>query len=56
MRIRALWSDRERELSLDLVKGSKMLDPRLRKIDVRLAPGKSARRVIFGGTTEVLRF
>ena len=56
MRVRALWSDRERELSLDLVTGSKMLEPKVRKIDVRLAASERTRRVMFGGTTEVIRF
>ena len=56
MRMRALWSDRDRQLSLGLVDGSKMLEPKVRKIDVRLAASERTRRVMFGGTTEVIRF
>src|SRR5204863_313080 len=56
MRMRALWSDRDRQLSFGLVDGSKMLEPTMRKIDVCIAASKSTRRVVFGGTTEVIRF
>ncbi len=55
MRMHAQWSDRERQLSLSLANGSRMLEPRPRKMDVRIVPASASRRVMFDGKAKVVR-
>ena len=53
-KIRCAWNDATRELSLELEKGTRLLaGPR--KIDVRLAPSKEKRAVVFDGKPVRLR-
>lgn len=49
MRIEMTWRDSARKLSLRLAKGSKMLPPARRAIEVRVAGEKGTRRVVFDG-------
>ena len=49
MGIEMRWQDGSRRLTLQLAPGSRMLPPLRREIDVRLAGGKSSRRVVFTG-------
>ena len=49
MLLRAVWNDRSRNLSLRLTAGSRMLPPRERKIEVRLAGEQTGHAVTFAG-------
>jgi alpha-glucosidase (family GH31 glycosyl hydrolase) len=49
MGVRMTWDDRRRTLALRLTDGSRMLPPRERRIDVRVAPEKTARAIVFDG-------
>jgi alpha-glucosidase (family GH31 glycosyl hydrolase) len=49
MRIEAAWRDADRRLTLRLGRGSRMLPPVRRPIDVRIAGRGEARRVVFDG-------
>lgn len=55
MRIEMIWRDRARTLTLRLAPGSKMLEPRRRAIDVRVAGSAQVRSVTFEGKTVELR-
>ena len=48
--IRMEWKDAARRLSLRLAAGSHMRPPLRRVLEVRLAPHKATRRVVFDGT------
>ena len=50
MGIRMEWKDAARRLTLRLAEGSRMLPPLRRVLEVRVAPGKATRRVVFDGT------
>ena len=56
MRLRALWNDARRQLSLNLVEESRMLQPSPRKIEARIASTAHKRSVAFDGQRAVLRF
>ncbi len=49
MGVRMTWDDRRRTLALRLADGSRMLPPLARRIDVRVAPEKTARAIVFDG-------
>lgn len=49
MGIRIVWDDRRRRLKLRLAKGSRMLYPLQRTIEVRIVPAKTTRSIIFTG-------
>jgi alpha-glucosidase/alpha-D-xyloside xylohydrolase len=49
MGIQMAWNDRGRRLTLRLARGSKMLPPLRRNIEVRLIPDKATRKVVFEG-------
>ena len=49
MRIEMAWRDRERRLTLRLARGSKMLPPAKRAIEVRVAGDTATRAVVFQG-------
>lgn len=53
-KIRCAWNDAARELSLELEKGTRLLEGP-RKIEVRLAPSKEKRAVVFDGKPIRLR-
>jgi len=55
MQMQAPWSDRERQLTLSLAKGSRMLEPQPREIDLRIVPTSASRRVMFDGKAKVVR-
>jgi alpha-glucosidase/alpha-D-xyloside xylohydrolase len=56
MGIRFEWNDKTRKLSLRLEKGSRMLAPMTRTINVRLVPGKETRAVVFSGKPISVQF
>jgi alpha-glucosidase/alpha-D-xyloside xylohydrolase len=56
MRIEMSWNDSRRSLTLRLAKGSRMMPPLRRNIEVRLAGEKSARAVAFEGRPVEVRF
>jgi alpha-glucosidase/alpha-D-xyloside xylohydrolase len=49
MRLEMAWGDGARRLRLRLAPGSRMLPPRKRRIDLRIAGEKPARSVVFDG-------
>jgi hypothetical protein len=49
MRIEMVWRDADRRLSLRLARGSRMLPPQTRQLDVRVAGEKGIKRVVFDG-------
>jgi hypothetical protein len=49
MRIEMGWHNAERRLTLRLAKGSRMLPPAKRSIEVRIAGERAARTVVFEG-------
>ena len=49
MGIEMAWRDSDRRLTLRLARGSRMLAPLRRQIDVRLAGSKDSKRVVFEG-------
>ena len=55
MQMQAPWSDRERQLTLSLAKGSRMLEPQPREIDLQIVPTSASRRVMFDGKAKVVR-
>lgn len=56
MKIQLSWNNRRRLLTLRLVRGSRMLPPLSRRIEVRMASDKSARSVIFEGRPLEVQF
>ena len=56
MRIRAAWNDRQKRFTVSLVKGSKMLPPRPRKMEVRIVSGNQRRAFDFDGKTKSVKF
>ncbi len=55
MRVEMAWRDRERRLSLRLSRGSRMLAPARRTIEVRIAGQQAKRTVVFDGRPVELR-
>jgi alpha-glucosidase (family GH31 glycosyl hydrolase) len=55
-KIRLTWNDSRRLLMLRLAEGSRMLPPLSRRIEVRLAPDRTARAVVFEGRPIQVRF
>jgi alpha-glucosidase (family GH31 glycosyl hydrolase) len=49
MRLQSTWSDRDRTLKLQLAKGSRMLPPMRRNIEVRIANEAVSKAVVFEG-------
>ena len=49
MRVLCRWSDKERVLRLELIKGSRMMPTTSRKVEVRLVPEGKSRAVTFEG-------
>jgi alpha-glucosidase/alpha-D-xyloside xylohydrolase len=49
MRTEMIWNDGRRSLTLRLAKGSRMLPPMRRDIEIRIAGEKAARAAVFGG-------
>jgi alpha-glucosidase (family GH31 glycosyl hydrolase) len=49
MRVNIAWNDRQRQLSMRLASGSKMLPPARRNILVRMAGESVTREVVFEG-------
>ncbi|HEU4386824.1 MAG TPA: DUF5110 domain-containing protein, partial [Blastocatellia bacterium] len=56
MKTHLRWSDTRRVLALRLADGSKMLPPSRRNIEVRVAPDKAARKIVFEGKPIEVRF
>jgi hypothetical protein len=56
MKIQIAWNDSRRRLTLRLLPASRMLAPLRRNIEVRLAPGKASRAVVFSGRPLELQF
>jgi alpha-glucosidase/alpha-D-xyloside xylohydrolase len=56
MKVQFVWNDRRRALEIRLAKGSKMLPPLRRSIEVRVAGGSATRRVEFAGKSVEVRF
>jgi len=56
MKIRVAWNDVRRALSLRLAQGSKILPPLPRDIEIRLAPDKTTRHVVFEGRPIEVKF
>ncbi len=56
MGIQMAWNDRQRRLVLRLAEGSRMLPPRRREIEVRLAAEKATRVAAFEGRTVQIQF
>jgi alpha-glucosidase/alpha-D-xyloside xylohydrolase len=56
MRIEMIWNDSRRSLTLRLAKGSRMLPPLKRNIEVRLAGEKASRAIAFEGRPVEVRF
>ena len=50
------WNDRKRQLSLRLARGSRMLPPLRRGIEVRIASEKATRKVVFEGHPVEVQF
>jgi alpha-glucosidase/alpha-D-xyloside xylohydrolase len=55
-KIRLTWNDSRRLLMLRLAEGSRMLPPLSRRIEVRLAPDRTARAVVFEGRPIQVQF
>jgi alpha-glucosidase/alpha-D-xyloside xylohydrolase len=55
-KVQIAWNDERRALSLRLVPGSKFLPTQRREIEIRLAPGKTARNVAFEGRPIEIKF
>jgi hypothetical protein len=55
-KIRLLWNDSRRLLTLRLAEGSRMLPPLSRRIEVRLTPDRTARAVVFEGRPIQVQF
>ena len=49
MRLQSTWSDRDRTLKLQLAKGSRMLPPMTRNVEVRVANEAVSKAVVFEG-------
>jgi alpha-glucosidase (family GH31 glycosyl hydrolase) len=56
MRLKMLWDDRRRQLSLSLVAGSKMLPPSPRLVEARMAATGETRQILFDGKPAGVRF
>ena len=56
MKLQATWDDRRRRLTLRLAEGSRMLPPRRRHIEVRVAPEQATRAVVFEGRPVEVQF
>jgi hypothetical protein len=56
MAMHMAWNDKGRRLMLRLAEGSRMLAPQRRRIEVRLAPEKTARAILFEGRPVLVRF
>lgn len=56
MRMRAVWTNAQRLFHLSLVKGSRLLAPHPRKIEVRMAPSEKSHLLTFVGKPEELKF
>jgi alpha-glucosidase (family GH31 glycosyl hydrolase) len=56
MKIQLSWNDRQRRLVIRLANGSRMLPPRRRRIDIRVAPEKTMRTAVFEGRPIELQF
>ena len=56
MRIEMIWNDSRRSLTLRLAKGSRMLPPLKRSIEVRLVGEKASRAIAFEGRPVEVRF
>ena len=50
MGIQMAWNDRQRRLTLRLAEGSQILTPSKRRIEVRVAPEKTTRAIVFEGS------
>lgn len=55
-KIQLNWNNTRRTLSLRLVPGSKTPSPQRREIEIRLAPEKTARKVVFEGRPVEIKF
>jgi len=56
MGIRLAWSDRQRRLTAHLARGSRMLSPERRKIEVRVASEKTIRHGFFSSQPVEIKF
>jgi hypothetical protein len=55
MRLRARWDDHQRQLTLSLVEGSKMLGPSPLSVEVRIAGSDVKRQLTFEGKTRIVQ-
>jgi alpha-glucosidase (family GH31 glycosyl hydrolase) len=56
MKLQMVWNESRRLLTLRLAKGSRMLPPSRREIEVRIVPDKSMRKVTFEGRPIEVKF
>jgi alpha-glucosidase (family GH31 glycosyl hydrolase) len=56
MKIQMAWNESRRLLTLRLAKGSRMLPPAKREIEVRIVPEKTTRKVVFEGRPVEIKF
>jgi alpha-glucosidase (family GH31 glycosyl hydrolase) len=56
MKVLMAWNERRRVLTLRLAKGSRMLPPSKREIEVRIVPEKTTRKVTFEGRPVEVKF
>ncbi len=56
MKLQMAWSDSRRTLTLRLARGSRMLPPSRREIEVRIVPEKTTRKIAFEGRTVEFKF
>ncbi|MBZ5516062.1 MAG: DUF5110 domain-containing protein [Acidobacteriia bacterium] len=55
MLLRAGWNDGDRQLALSLVEGSKLLPPRPRTFEIRVASSHQSQSVTFDGTAKTVK-
>jgi alpha-glucosidase (family GH31 glycosyl hydrolase) len=56
MKLQMAWNDSRRTLTLRLAKGSRMLPPSRREIEVRIVPEKTTRKIAFEGRPVEIKF
>ena len=56
MKIQMAWNERNRQLILQLAKGSRMLPPLRRNIEVRVVGEKAPRQIVFEGRPVTIQF
>jgi hypothetical protein len=55
MRLRARWDGHQRQLTLDLAEGSRMLGPSPLPVEVRIAGSGVKRQITFDGRSQIVR-